>query len=128
MIKMHHECIVKVHRIVDSPSHIFIVMERIFGGELFERLHTKGCFAEIKTKKVCKNITSALLYLHGHRIIHRDLKPENILLKSSFDDTHVKLCDFGFSMLFPIAALNAGKRHVLKVCYLSLSLFPNFLL
>lgn len=43
------------------------------------------------------------------------MKPENILLVSKSNDTHVKLCDFGYSLLFPIAAMkgDGGERHVL---------------
>lgn len=41
-------------------------------------------------------ICSAMKYLHDRNIIHRDLKPENILITESY---HVKICDFGISVL-----------------------------
>jgi len=44
-------------------------------------------------------ISLAVQHLHEMNIAHRDLKPENLLYKSASQDSHIKLCDFGFAKL-----------------------------
>jgi serine/threonine protein kinase len=82
---------------------MFIMMEVIKGGELFE--HIKEC--EIAEREAClitHQVLEALQYLHLCGIVHRDLKPENIMIE--IDDTgattevhQIKLADFGLSKI-----------------------------
>lgn len=50
--------------------------------------------SKVDQKKVMKDITKALYYLHSEGVAHRDLKPENFLLDTNFN---AKLSDFGFA-------------------------------
>jgi calcium/calmodulin-dependent protein kinase I len=113
MMKIFHPNIVSIYQVVDTAKYLFVSMELAEGGELYNRITTKGRYTETKARVVAEKLASALIYLHNHRIIHRDLKPENILLKSA-DDVDVVLCDFGLSLLFPIYAIHSNSRHVLK--------------
>lgn len=53
------------------------------GGELFDRLVTKGAHSEHDAASLLREVMHAVAYLHGHSIIHFDIKPENILVRGS---------------------------------------------
>lgn len=97
---LHHKNIAKCIEVLETKTHIHIVMERITGGELYEFLKKKKSFSEFETCYIVFQLLSALVYLHKRGIMHRDIKPENILLE--LDNTNqniatVKLADFGLS-------------------------------
>merc|ERR1712151_247526 len=56
-------------------------------------------------ESICKQLATAIEYLHLEGIVHRDLKPGNILIKEEFDidappdRVSVQICDFGLGML-----------------------------
>lgn len=50
------------------------------GGELFDRLVTKGAHSEHDAASLLREVMHAVAYLHGHSIVHFDIKPENILV------------------------------------------------
>lgn len=58
----------------------FLVLEKINGGELFNRIVRKGKLGQNETKEITIQLLEGLQYLHSLDIVHRDLKPENILL------------------------------------------------
>jgi calcium/calmodulin-dependent protein kinase I len=95
--KMKHPHIVKLVDFFEEPSTYLIVMEYIEGGELFDRIVKKAFYNEKEARDIVLIILGAIKYLHDQDIVHRDLKPENLLLKSSIDDSDVKLADFGFA-------------------------------
>ncbi|KAJ3445715.1 serine/threonine-protein kinase dclk3 [Anaeramoeba flamelloides] len=96
---LDHPNVIKVKEIFDTPKKIFIVMEYVSGGELFQKLQQDEKFSEKQTSKIIKMILLALQYLHKNQIVHRDLKPENILYTEENDEIIVKLTDFGLSKM-----------------------------
>ncbi|OZJ05789.1 hypothetical protein BZG36_01277 [Bifiguratus adelaidae] len=90
---LSHPNIVAVHEVFQDRDFIWIVMEYLEGGELFDRIKEEGRLSERDAKKWFREIVKAVDYIHRHHIVHRDLKPENILLDL---DGNVRLCDFGF--------------------------------
>lgn len=71
---------------------LWIIMEFVDGGSLFEVLRPGSVTDEQLVLMVIKEILLALDYLHGQGKIHRDLKSQNILLSGK---GCVKLTDFG---------------------------------
>mmetsp|Transcript_23948 Transcript_23948/g.64773 ORF Transcript_23948/g.64773 Transcript_23948/m.64773 type:complete len:107 (-) Transcript_23948:47-367(-) len=63
-----------------SDTNWYIVMEMAAGGELFDRLVTRGPYTERQASTLLREITEGLAYLHQQGVVHFDLKPENILL------------------------------------------------
>ena len=98
--KLHHPNIIKLYDVFSTSKKIYIVMELMAGGELFDYVVQKGTLTEAEASVIVRMVTSALVYMHECNIIHRDLKPENLLLKhkpNSIYDLEVKIIDFGLS-------------------------------
>jgi serine/threonine protein kinase len=72
-------------------------MERMSGGELFDRIVAKAYYNEKEARDTCKILLEAVGFMHMNHVAHRDLKPENLLLLSKDDDSAVKIADFGFA-------------------------------
>lgn len=89
---------------------IFIVLELMSGGELFDRIRAKQRFTEHDASAIMKTLATAVHHMHSLGVAHRDLKPENILLKTpDAPDSDVKLADFGFARAGPLTTpLGAG--------------------
>lgn len=82
---------------------VFLVLEMLNGGELFECLIERGAYTELEAKEAMRAAVDALIEMHAHGVFHRDLKPENLLLTDKSDPTSVKLADFGLSFVAPHA-------------------------
>jgi tRNA A-37 threonylcarbamoyl transferase component Bud32 len=95
--EMNHVHIIRLYDFFEEPSTYYLVLERMRGGELFDRIVAKAYYNEKEARDTCKILLEAVQYCHDHRIAHRDLKPENLLLLSENDDSAVKIADFGFA-------------------------------
>ncbi|KAI0013784.1 hypothetical protein F4779DRAFT_638936 [Xylariaceae sp. FL0662B] len=100
-----HPNIVKLYDIWENRSEIYLVLEYVERGDLFEYINRNGRLPEPEAVLYFRQILSALEYVHSFNICHRDLKPENILLT---ERGQVKVTDFGMS------ALQQGPNHWLK--------------
>jgi serine/threonine protein kinase len=95
---LNHPHIVQfVDSFVDD-TNIFVVMEKINGGELFYRVGHGRAHSEKYTRDIIWTLLTAVNHCHDHDIIHRDIKPENIIMKSYKNDGNIKLVDFGLSI------------------------------
>ncbi len=98
--QLHHPNIIQLYDVFTTKKKIYIVMELMAGGELFDYVVQKGTLTEAEASVIVRMVTGALVYMHRCNIIHRDLKPENLLLKykpNSIYDLEVKIIDFGLS-------------------------------
>lgn len=76
---------------------MYVVMELMSGGELFDRIVEKDKYTEEETRVAFKMIMNAMGYLHDNDIVHRDLKPENLLYSSDEPHAELKVADFGLA-------------------------------
>ena len=96
LTKLDHPCIVKYYETYDDNKFIYLIMEYISGGELFEKITSQKnqTFSEPDAAKLMLDLFSALNHMHVQGVVHRDIKPENIMITN---DDKVKLIDFGLS-------------------------------
>uniref|UniRef100_A0A3B4DT26 Protein kinase domain-containing protein n=1 Tax=Pygocentrus nattereri TaxID=42514 RepID=A0A3B4DT26_PYGNA len=97
--RIKHENIVSLEDIFESQSHLYLVMQLVSGGELFDRIVEKGFYTERDASKLIHQILDAVKYLHDMGIVHRDLKPENLLYYSMDEDSNIMISDFGLSKI-----------------------------
>ncbi|KAH6646969.1 hypothetical protein BKA67DRAFT_684429 [Truncatella angustata] len=100
-----HPNIMKLYDIWENRSEIYLVLEYVERGDLFDYINCNGTIPEPETIYYFRQILSALDYCHSFNICHRDLKPENILLTTT---GQVKIADFG------MAAIQQSPSHKLK--------------
>lgn len=97
---VNHPNIIRMEGLYEDKTHIYIVMEKLDGGELFERIVGRPRFTEVEAVKLIHPLLESVAYLHDLGIVHRDLKPENILCGDELQD--LKIADFGLSkMILP---------------------------
>ena len=95
-----HENIVQLYEKYQIDDKIYLVLELVTGGELFDEITRVGAFPEIDASHMVKSILLAVEYLHSKGIVHRDLKPENLLMTTVGNKKTVKLSDFGLSKVY----------------------------
>ena len=92
-----HRHIVRFHDAFEDRESFYIVMELCRGGELFERITSRGQYSEADAAGVMRMVVSAVDYMHQKRIAHCDLKPDNFIFDRPGDDADIKIIDFGMS-------------------------------
>lgn len=95
---LDHPYIVQLIDVFVKPGDaMYIVMELVKGGDLFDKICNKGKYSELEARRAMRRLLTAVFYLHEHcNIVHRDLKPENILCSSI---VNIKLADFGLAKI-----------------------------
>lgn len=91
---LQHENIVEYYDSFETKTEVYLAMEYLPRGELFDYIVAHGGLNEIDARKMFTQIASAVAHCHHKGISHRDLKLENILLSK---DKKPKIVDFGFS-------------------------------
>jgi len=96
-----HPNVVRLFEIFDSPDYMYLVMECMTGGELFDRIVEKESYTEREAANTIRPIIDAIRYCHDMGVIHRDLKPENLLYETKDDESVIKISDFGLARFLP---------------------------
>jgi len=88
-----------------AKKHLFLVLEHVSGGELFDHLVKRGRLPLGEARRFFAQMISAVDFCHKHCVCHRDLKPENLLLDKKMN---IKVADFG------MASLQVGDNAMLE--------------
>ncbi|KAI9490966.1 kinase-like domain-containing protein [Zychaea mexicana] len=91
--RLDHKNIVHVYEVFADHENIYVAMEYVEGGELFEKIKQRHRLEEPLAKRWFREIVEAVDYIHKNGIVHRDLKPENVLIDKY---QKIRICDFGF--------------------------------
>ncbi|KMY87163.1 serine/threonine-protein kinase GD17699 [Drosophila simulans] len=99
MKKLNHPHIISLILSVDQNTNMYLVLEYVSGGDLFDAITQVTRFSESQSRIMIRHLGAAMTYLHSMGIVHRDIKPENLLVKLD-EHGHVlelKLADFGLA-------------------------------
>jgi len=97
MRKLENDNIIKLYDVYENESYIYLILELLHGGELFERIIKKGIYTEKDAAILMEKMLSALDCMHSKNMMHRDIKPENLILKDMENNYDVKIADFGLA-------------------------------
>ncbi len=97
---MNHPNIMRIYDVYEGEKELYLILEYVEGGELFDFLVNRGKLAPLEALGYFKQIVYGLNYAHTFSIIHRDLKPENILIHSLHPPL-VKIADWGMAAFAP---------------------------
>uniref|UniRef100_A0A803KSE8 non-specific serine/threonine protein kinase n=1 Tax=Chenopodium quinoa TaxID=63459 RepID=A0A803KSE8_CHEQI len=93
-----HPNLIKIYDAYEDNENVYIVMELCRGGELLDRILSRGGkYTEEDAKAVLIQILNVVSFCHLQGVVHRDLKPENFLFTSKDEDSSLKAIDFGLS-------------------------------
>ncbi|ELT91299.1 hypothetical protein CAPTEDRAFT_217544 [Capitella teleta] len=99
MKKCNQANIVRLIEEFETKDDIYLIMELVKGGDLFDAITQSVKFPEVKSSSMVRDLANALHYLHSREIVHRDLKPENLMVCHNKDGSmSLKLADFGLAM------------------------------
>jgi serine/threonine protein kinase len=96
MKALKHKNIVSLQEVLSSTSKLYIVMDYVRGGELFEMIERKGELDENLARRYFHQLVDGIDYCHRRGVYHRDLKPENLLVD---EKGTLKIADFGVSSM-----------------------------
>ena len=97
MKMVKHKYIVGMIEVLASKTKIFIVLDLVTGGELFDKIVSVGKLTEEQAFFYFEQLVEGVEYCHKLGVCHRDLKPENLLLD---EHGNLKISDFGLSSLY----------------------------
>lgn len=106
-MKLQHKHLIKVYDVFETKRYVWVILELMSGGELFDYIVSNNCIKESDATYLIHQLVVAMEYIHSQDVIHRDLKPENIMLSKvlepgSKEKPFIKVIDFGMSkMLSP---------------------------
>ncbi|ETW36092.1 CAMK protein kinase [Plasmodium falciparum Tanzania (2000708)] len=103
-----HKNLMKIFNIYDDNKNFYIVMEKLYGKELFNFLVYKKQVKENICKYIISQILQAVYYLHYHNIIHRDIKPENLMFR------HKKTKNKGYMYNYELVLIDYDTCHFIN--------------
>ncbi|XP_040967120.1 CBL-interacting protein kinase 23-like [Gossypium hirsutum] len=72
-----HPNVIRLYEVIASKTKIYIVLELVTGGELFDKIASKGRLKEDVARKYFQQLMNAVDYCHSRGVYHRYLKETN---------------------------------------------------
>ena len=119
--QLNHANICTIHDIEDNNGQPFIVMEKLEGESLKQRIHGKAMPLE-DVLDVAVQMADALAASHAKGIVHRDIKPANIFLTPN---GQVKILDFGLAKLAKGASVGTSTDSSLEDSLTQVGVIPG---
>jgi serine/threonine protein kinase len=76
MKMVNHKHVVSLIEVLASKAKIFIVLELVTGGELFDKIVSSKRLDEDQARFYFRQLVDGVEYCHKLGVCHRDLKPE----------------------------------------------------
>ncbi len=105
MRKLRHPHIVQLLDLYQTKEKLYLVLELVEGGELFDKIIERGHYSEKDAADIVRQMLNGIKYMHENGVAHRDLKPENILCGNKGE---IKIADFGLSKDFGASNLQTS--------------------
>lgn len=108
---INHKHIIRLFDVLQTKKYLFLIIEHVEGGELFDYIVNKGRLSTEEAFQIFRQIIIGVEYCHNNLICHRDLKPENLLLDRN---NNIKIADFGMASLMEEGKLletSCGSPH-----------------
>lgn len=100
---------ISLYEVYEGEQHIYLVMDLLSGGELFDRIIEGKVCTEENAYEIIRQLLDVLLTLKNLDIVHRDIKPQNLILKNS-EGLELSLVDFGLAKKF------SGNPEMMSKC------------
>lgn len=91
MRELDHQYVMKLEEVHESQNSLYLVLEILEGGELFNYIYEQGKLQPNEYYRIMKCLLEGLAYMDSKGIMHRDLKPENMILKGKGKPTLEKI-------------------------------------
>src|SRR5260370_32009540 len=119
--QLNHPNICTIHDIEDNQGHPFIVMEKLEGESLKQRLQGKPMHLDA-VLDIGVQVADALSASHAKGILHRDIKPANIFLTPN---GQVKILDFGLAKLAKDGSVGTSTDSSLEESLTQVGVIPG---
>ncbi|SPP86130.1 testis-specific serine/threonine-protein kinase 1 [Drosophila guanche] len=91
---LHHDNLITFYQSIETSHRVYLIMQLAENGTLLDYVREKKFLDEAQSRKLFRQLISAVEYIHSKGVVHRDIKCENLLLD---EDWNLKLIDFGFA-------------------------------
>jgi serine/threonine protein kinase len=75
---LNHPCIVRGYDFFEEPKMFYFVLEKVDGGELFDRIVKKTHYTEGEARNLARTLLTGIKYCHDRCIAHRFEKFPNL--------------------------------------------------
>lgn len=115
--QLSHPHIVPLHFIGQKEGLVYLVMQAVEGGSLWDRLEREKQLPIADAARIFAEVASALAHAHKRGVVHRDIKPQNVLIDR--ETGRALVTDFGIARTAGGASLTATGMVVGTPTYLS---------